>query len=200
MTTKIVYNSKKYQKPDEPHPTLGEGFWLSFPLGDDGSPVMPFPRVYFRLDGTKDFLNESDIDSKFAKILCNLITNELLSYLNLIDLEIEYSPIPPEYMNELAILVHEKKISSKTAKEVFQLMTESFLSPKQIVADRNLEIDTNTGELEKFIEELVASNPKQVEACKLKPQAIGWFIGQIMKNFKNSDPTQIRELLMEKLV
>jgi aspartyl-tRNA(Asn)/glutamyl-tRNA(Gln) amidotransferase subunit B len=73
-------------------------------------------------------------------------------------------------------------------------------TPSQIVAARGLTQVSDTGELETLIEGLIAANPGQAEAVKAKPQAIGWFVGQVMKaTGGKANPAQLNELLKTKL-
>ena len=53
---------------------------------------------------------------------------------------------------------------------------------------------------EKIIEELIAANPGQAASVKEKPQAIGWFVGQVMKaTGGKANPAQVNELLQKRL-
>jgi len=72
-------------------------------------------------------------------------------------------------------------ISSKIARQVFEHMWAGEGSPKLIVEKHGLVQVTDTGAIEQAIEQIMADNPDKVEAAKDKPQAIGWFVGQVMK-------------------
>ena len=59
---------------------------------------------------------------------------------------------------------------------------------------------TDTGAIEAAIREIVAANPKQVEAYKAKPTMLGWFVGQVMKaSGGKANPQAVNELLRTKL-
>jgi aspartyl-tRNA(Asn)/glutamyl-tRNA(Gln) amidotransferase subunit B len=40
---------------------------------------------------------------------------------------------------------------------------------------------TDTGAIEKAIDEVIAKNPDKVEQVKAKPTMLGWFVGQVIK-------------------
>ena len=59
---------------------------------------------------------------------------------------------------------------------------------------------TDTGAIEKAIDEIIAANPDKAEAAKEKPQAIGWFVGQVMKaTGGKANPAAVNDLLKSKL-
>ena len=59
---------------------------------------------------------------------------------------------------------------------------------------------TDTGAIEAAIKEIVAANPKQVEAYKAKPTMMGWFVGQVMKSTGGkANPKIVNELLKKAL-
>jgi aspartyl-tRNA(Asn)/glutamyl-tRNA(Gln) amidotransferase subunit B len=72
--------------------------------------------------------------------------------------------------------------------------------PAQIVEKRGLVQINDTGAIEAAIDALIAANPDKAEAVKEKPQAIGWFVGQVMKETGGkANPATVNELLRSKL-
>jgi aspartyl-tRNA(Asn)/glutamyl-tRNA(Gln) amidotransferase subunit B len=70
----------------------------------------------------------------------------------------------------------------------------------EYVREHNLLQLTDTGEIEKVVDEVIAANPKQVEQVKAKPQTLGWFVGQVMqKTGGKANPQAVNQLLREKL-
>jgi aspartyl-tRNA(Asn)/glutamyl-tRNA(Gln) amidotransferase subunit B len=135
-----------------------------------------------------------------AKLVANFTTNELLSRLGKDGLEIEQSPIAPEDIGGLVALIQDGTISSKIAKEVFDHMWAGEGTPAAIVEARGLRQVTDTGAIEAAIDEIMAANPDKVAAAKDKPQAIGWFVGQVMKaTGGKANPTAVNEILKAKL-
>ena len=59
---------------------------------------------------------------------------------------------------------------------------------------------TDTGAIEKVVDEIIAANPKQVEQVKAKPKTMGWFVGQVMKQSGGkANPAAVNEILKSKL-
>jgi aspartyl-tRNA(Asn)/glutamyl-tRNA(Gln) amidotransferase subunit B len=58
----------------------------------------------------------------------------------------------------------------------------------------------DTGALETAIEAIIAANPDKAEAVKTRPQAIGWFVGQVMRETGGkANPAAVNEILKAKL-
>jgi aspartyl-tRNA(Asn)/glutamyl-tRNA(Gln) amidotransferase subunit B len=135
-----------------------------------------------------------------AKLVANWTTNELLARLDKADLEIEQSPIAAEDIAGLVKLLEDEVISSKIAKEVFEHMWNGEGQPAEIVEKRGLRQVTDTGALEALIDQLIAANPGQAEAVKAKPQAVGWFVGQVMKATQGkANPAAVNQILRARL-
>ena len=135
-----------------------------------------------------------------AKLVANFTTNELLSRLARDGLEIADSPISPEDIGGLVKLLEDNVISSKIAKEVFDYMWAGEGTPARIVEARGLTQVSDTGALEALIDALIAANPGQAESVKAKPQAIGWFVGQVMRETQGkANPATVNQLLRAKL-
>jgi aspartyl-tRNA(Asn)/glutamyl-tRNA(Gln) amidotransferase subunit B len=97
-------------------------------------------------------------------------------------------------------LIEEGVISSKIAKDVFERMWAGEGSASEIVEKQGLKQVSDTGALEKIIDDLIAANPGQASAVKEKPQAVGWFVGQVMKATQGkANPGVINQLLKSKL-
>jgi aspartyl-tRNA(Asn)/glutamyl-tRNA(Gln) amidotransferase subunit B len=100
----------------------------------------------------------------------------------------------------LVELIETGVISSKIAKEVFDHMWAGEGTPAAIVQARGLTQVSDTGALEALIDELIAANPGQAEAVKAKPQAVGWFVGQVMKaTAGKGNPAAVNAILRARL-
>ena len=112
----------------------------------------------------------------------------------------EDSPIKPDGIAELVQLIEEGVISSKIAKDVFERMWNGEGRAGEVVEKQGLKQVSDTGELEAIIDKLIAENPGQAAQVKEKPQAIGWFVGQIMKaTGGKANPGVINQMLKAKL-
>ena len=135
-----------------------------------------------------------------AKLVANWVTNGLLARLAEDGREIEDSPIPPADVAGLVELIETGVISSKIAREVFDRMWAGEGAPATIVEARGLRQVTDTGPIEAAIDRLIAANPDKAEAVRTKPQAIGWFVGQVMKETAGkASPAVVNDLLRANL-
>jgi aspartyl-tRNA(Asn)/glutamyl-tRNA(Gln) amidotransferase subunit B len=135
-----------------------------------------------------------------AKLVANWVTNELLARLAKDSLDIDESPIPSDDVAGLVQLLEEEVISSKIAKEVFDHMWAGEGTPAAIVEARGLTQVSDTGALEALIGELIAATPGQAAAVKAKPQAVGWFVGQVMKaTAGKANPAAVNAILRARL-
>ncbi len=143
---------------------------------------------------------EAAAKGRDAKLVANWVTNDLAARLTAGGIDIADSPINPAAIAELVQLIEEGVISSKIAKDVFERMWAGEGSATEIVETQGLKQVSDTGALEKIIDELIAANPGQAAQVKEKPQAIGWFVGQIMKaTGGKANPGVINQMLKAKL-
>lgn len=136
-----------------------------------------------------------------AKLSSNWVTGDLQSLLNKSDIEIEDSPISAERLASLISRITDNTISSKIAKTVFEAMIESASSVDDIIESRGLKQVTDSGAIEKIVDDVIASNPEQVEQYRSgKEKVFAFFIGQAMKASRGkANPAALNELLREKL-
>ncbi len=87
------------------------------------------------------------------------------------------------------------------AKDIFAKMYATGQSPEEIIEREGLKQISDTGALEKIIDEVIAASPKQVEQYKSgKTAVIGYLVGQVMKASKGqANPAAVNELLKGKL-
>jgi aspartyl-tRNA(Asn)/glutamyl-tRNA(Gln) amidotransferase subunit B len=139
-------------------------------------------------------------EGRDAKLVANWTVNNLLGRLAENGGDIETSPIPPQDIAGLVKLIEDGVISSKIAKEVFDHMWAGEGTPAQVVEKFGLVQITDTGAIEASIDKIMAANPDKVEAAKDKPQAIGWFVGQVMRDTGGkANPAAVNEILKRKL-
>ena len=152
------------------------------------------------IEGARADFFETAARGRDAKLTANWVTNALLSRLAEGGLEIEESPIPPQDIAGLVELIETGVISSKIAKQVFDLMWAGEGTPKQVVDKHGLVQVSDTGAIEAVVDKLIAANPDKAEAVKDKPQAIGWFVGQVMKETGGkANPGAVNDILKTKL-
>jgi aspartyl-tRNA(Asn)/glutamyl-tRNA(Gln) amidotransferase subunit B len=143
---------------------------------------------------------ESAAAGRDAKLTANWVTNELLARLAKGGLDIEDSPISAADLAGLVRLLEEDVISSKIAREVFEHMWAGEGSAEAIVAARGLRQVSDTGALEALIARLIDANPGQAAAVREKPQAVGWFVGQVMRETGGkANPGAVNAIIKAKL-
>ncbi|MEC8859807.1 MAG: Asp-tRNA(Asn)/Glu-tRNA(Gln) amidotransferase subunit GatB [Pseudomonadota bacterium] len=136
-----------------------------------------------------------------AKLSANWVTVDLLGLLNKQDLDIQQSPVTPTQLGTLISRIKDNTISGKIAKTVFEALTEGETDVDQIIESRGLKQVTDTGAIEKLVDDVIAANPDQVAQYKGGKEAVfGYFVGQAMKISKGkANPAQLNELLRKKL-
>ncbi len=135
-----------------------------------------------------------------AKAAANWVINELSGRLNREGLSISDSPVSAGQLGAIIGLIGEGTISGKIAKELFEIVWAEGGDPAEIVEARGMKQVTDTGAIEKIVDEIVAANPGKVADAKAKPQAIGWFVGQVMKaSGGKANPQAVNALLKAKL-
>lgn len=148
-----------------------------------------------------DFFEESLKYTDDAKASANWIMGDLLGYLNANNLEIQQVPITGQGLGEMIQLIAKGTISSKIAKTVFKSMLESGKRPQQIVEEQGLVQISDEGAILAIVDRIVEANPQSVEDFRGgKDKAIGFLVGQIMKETKGkANPGLVNKLLMDRL-
>ena len=135
-----------------------------------------------------------------AKQAANWVINELFGRLNKEGGNIVDSPVSADQLGAIVDLIKAGTISGKIAKDVFDIVWTEGGDPAEIVEARGLKQVTDTGAIEKAVDEVIAANPDKVEQTKEKPALIGWFVGQVMKATQGkASPQAVNEVLKAKL-
>ena len=147
------------------------------------------------------WFEEAVSKSKSPKRVANLILTELLAVLNENKQTIEDTSLTPSHIAELADALESNKITSKQGKEVFAEMLASNKMPSVIIKEKGMEIVSDSGAIEGFVDQVIAANPKAIEDFKGgKTNVIGWLMGQVMKlSSGKANPKEATKLLTEKL-
>ena len=137
-----------------------------------------------------------------ARATANWIRSELLRELENAALTAEKSPIPAVELGALVRMIDEGKISGKQGKDVLVEMFATGKSAGAIVKERGLVQVSDTGEIDRIIDEVIAANPNQLGQYRSGKEALfGFFVGQVMKASKGkANPKIVNERLKEKLV
>ena len=148
---------------------------------------------------SSDFFEEV-AKGRDAKLAANWVINEYFGRLNKEGKEIATSPISADQLGGVVDLISKGDISGKIAKDLFDIVWQEGGDPAKIVEERGMKQVTDTGAIEAIVDDIIANNPGQVEQVKEKPQLLGWFVGQVMKESKGkANPQAVNEILKEKL-
>src|SRR5262249_9576015 len=131
----------------------------------------------------------------------NWVMGDLSGALNAEGKDIPESPVSGANLGELVALIRNGEISGKLAKEIFPKMIASGEAPRVIMEREGLMQISDSGELEKIIDTVIAASSKQVEQYKGgKITVMGFFVGQVMKASRGqANPAAVKELLEKKL-
>lgn len=135
------------------------------------------------------------------KLVSNWIMGDVLRRLNEEDLEIDSLKFSAKDLADLISLVRDGKINNNTGKKVLREMFESGKSPDTIVKEKGLVQISDEGELSSIIDKILDDNQQSIEDFKNgKDRAIGFLMGQIMKESKGkANPQVVNKILMEKI-
>ncbi|MBW3098930.1 Asp-tRNA(Asn)/Glu-tRNA(Gln) amidotransferase subunit GatB [Pseudohoeflea coraliihabitans] len=135
-----------------------------------------------------------------GKAAANWVINDLLGALNKSGKPIEETPVSPAQLGGILDLVKDGTISGKIAKDLFEIVWTEGGDPKELVETRGMKQVTDTGAIEKAVDEVIAANPDQVEKARAKPKLAGWFVGQVMKaTGGKANPQAVQQIVRDKL-
>jgi aspartyl-tRNA(Asn)/glutamyl-tRNA(Gln) amidotransferase subunit B len=151
----------------------------------------------------EDVVNAAGVDQ--AKPAANWLMGDVASTLNREGVDIADAPVNAAQLALLLKRIGDGTISNKIAKEVFGAMWDAkSASPQladEIIESRGLRQISDSGALEKIVDEVLAANAKSVEEFRAgKEKAFNALIGQAMKASRGkANPAQLTELLKQKL-
>jgi aspartyl-tRNA(Asn)/glutamyl-tRNA(Gln) amidotransferase subunit B len=156
------------------------------------------------LTSSREFADRFEAAAKTAKHprpVANILISELGGRLNALGLELEQSPVSMAGVVMAADLLEEGKISSKQMKGLLDISFEKGEDFPAVYEREKPEQITDTGAIEKLIDEVIAANPKQVEQYRAgKKTLAGFFVGQVMRASKGqANPALLNELVTKKL-
>jgi aspartyl-tRNA(Asn)/glutamyl-tRNA(Gln) amidotransferase subunit B len=130
-----------------------------------------------------------------GKVVADWVINELFGRLNKEGKSIDDSPVSAQQLGSIVDLIGSGAISGKIAKDLFEIVWSEGGDPAEIVEKRGLKQVTDTGAIEKAVDEIIAANPD-----KAKPTMLGWFVGQVMKGTGGkANPAAVNDILKKKL-
>jgi len=148
-----------------------------------------------------DYYERVAEDTGDPKLAANWVNGELAAALNKAGLEIGASPVSARMLAGLIKRIRDRTLSGKLAKQVFEAIWNGEGDADAVIAARGLKQITDAGAIEAVIEDILATNPTQVEQYRSgKEKVFGFFVGQVMKATQGkANPQQVNALLKEKL-
>jgi len=136
-----------------------------------------------------------------GKLAANWVMGELSASLNKAELDITQSPVSATQLGTLIARIHDGTLSGKLAKQVFESLWEGAEEVDAIIEARGLRQMSDSGELEKIVDTVLAANPQSVEEFRAgKEKAFNALVGQVMKASKGkANPAQVNALLKTRL-
>ncbi|WP_127089676.1 Asp-tRNA(Asn)/Glu-tRNA(Gln) amidotransferase subunit GatB [Aquabacter cavernae] len=140
--------------------------------------------------------------SRNAKLVANWVMGDVAAYANTAGVSISRTPVSAAQVGALVDLISDGTISGKIAKDLLVIvLAESYAGDlRALVEERGLKQVTDTGAIEKVVDEIIAANPDKVAQVLAKPTMLGWFVGQVMKaSGGKANPQAVNDILKQKL-
>ena len=169
--------------------------------GEYGLDVKPATQLIDNLS-LADYFDKCVAASKNPQQSMNFVLGDLSRLANETGTPVDCSPVTPEQLGELIALVESKTINSKIAKELLDRMWNGQGSPRAIVEKEGLAQTSDTAAIEKFIDDVLATNQKAVADYRAgKTNILGFLTGQVMKASRGKvNPALVQDVLKQKLL
>ncbi len=147
-----------------------------------------------------DFFEATVADGADAKLASNYLQGDVNAYLNDEQVDLAATKLTPANLSGMIKLIDNGTISSKMAKKVFKGIVAGE-NPAEYVKAHGLVQLSDPAQLQPIIDEILANNEQSVTDFKNgKDRAVGFLVGQIMKQTKGqANPQVVNQLLMKSL-
>ena len=148
-----------------------------------------------------DYYEKVTKTSGDAKLSSNWVLTEVLRILKEKNISIEEYTVSPENLGKLIVLIKNNTISSKIAKEIFEVLLTEDRDPGEIVKEKGLVQITDNNEIEKIVDTVLGENAQSIEDYKAgKDKAMGFLVGQAMKLSKGkANPKIVTDIILSKI-
>src|SRR5688572_26821859 len=151
-----------------------------------------------------EFFDETARLSGQPKAAANWIMGDLLRFFKdaNVDLkDLSTSPVTPQMLADMILLVEKGTISGKIAKTVMEEMYRTGKAPGAIVEEKGLLQISNSGELEAIVDRVMTRLSDAVAKYRSgNPASMGFLVGQVMKATQGrANPQAVNELLRKRL-
>lgn len=148
-----------------------------------------------------DFFESATKSCGNAKAVSNWIMTDIIRVAREKGIEYNELPFTSEQFAKLITLIDKGTISGSIAKKVFEEMVETGKEPEKIVEEKGLVQISDEGAIKEVVDKIIAANPQSVEDYKNgKDRALGFLVGQCMKEMKGKgNPQILNKLILEYL-
>lgn len=148
-----------------------------------------------------DFFESATKSCGNAKAVSNWIMTDIIRIAREKGIEYNELPFTSEQFAKLITLIDKGTISGSIAKKVFEEMVETGKEPEKIVEEKGLVQISDEGAIKEVVDKIIAANPQSVEDYKNgKDRALGFLVGQCMKEMKGKgNPQILNKLILEYL-
>ena len=148
-----------------------------------------------------DYYEKVTKTSGDARLSSNWVLTEVLRILKEKNISIEEFSVSPENLGKLIVLIKNNTISSKIAKEIFEVLLTEDRDPGEIVKEKGLVQITDNNEIEKIVDIVLGENTQSIEDYKAgKDKAMGFLVGQAMKLSKGkANPKIVTDIILSKI-
>ncbi len=135
------------------------------------------------------------------RLSANWLLTEVLRVLKEKNINIEEFSVSVVNLGKLIKLIKSNVISSKIAKDVFEILLTEDRDPETIVKEKGWIQISDNSEIEKIVEQVLEANAQSIEDYKAgKSNALKYLVGQGMKLSKGkANPQMITDMILEKL-
>ena len=135
------------------------------------------------------------------RLSANWLLTEVLRVLKEKNINIEEFSVSAVNLGKLIKLIKSNVISSKIAKDVFEILLTEDRDPETIVKEKGWIQISDDSEIEKIVEQVLEANAQSIEDYKAgKSNALKYLVGQGMKLSKGkANPQMITDMILEKL-
>ena len=147
-----------------------------------------------------DFFEEAVKDGGDPKRVANYLMNDVNSYLNDKQVDLPDTKLTPANLAGMVKLIEDGTISSKMAKKVFKGILDGE-EPSAYAKEHGLVQLSDPAQLQPIVDDVLANNEQSIEDFKNgKDRAVGYLMGQIMKQTRGkANPQVVTKLLMKSL-
>ena len=191
-------------------------FKAEFALSDYDASVLTRERA------TADYFEETLKIVGDAKLAANWVAGDVSAHLNKHERFFDTPPVTARQLGRLLQRIKDGTLSTKMAKDVFDVMCtmtgfvaavsnghahsrppafENDDLADQIIKEKGLKQISDSGEIEKLVDDVLAKNAKQVEDYRAgREKAFNSLVGQVMKATQGkANPAQVNDILRRKL-